>query len=394
MEFCNQLKCPEEFLPAMPDMHCSTCKETQQPKVTRPAAIHEPMDFGEVISMDGITWTNRKGDQFHVYHFIDQATSYHSAVCSVSRSAIRAERNFLQGWLQWAGAPSLVVFDAATESNSDLFPTSCSGLALRAEHVRPKRTDRIPGERHGAILQMMLIRMDHEENICSYSQMSMALMPATATKNKWSRYRGYPPEMLVHYIPWFCDQSATPNVPISVHGDSSDDHNDPEPEAAPERSSAPDSGDSSLASSSSLNEHIAPPSAETIVPVETPVPDDDDGLCVEHSSWFQEVNECFHLFEDQVWRFEVDVGNADIEKWRHEMSFLVSAAKKQRSEVKMPQVSDAERKLFHQAKMKEIDSWLPTETVAKALRHQIPWENILGRRWILTWRPVDSDGPG
>ena len=49
VEFCWQLRCPESFLHAIPDMHCSTCQETQQAKVARPAAIHEPMDFGEVV---------------------------------------------------------------------------------------------------------------------------------------------------------------------------------------------------------------------------------------------------------------------------------------------------------------------------------------------------------
>ena len=71
--------------------------------------------------MDGITWTNNRGDQFHFYHFIDQATLYHTAVCSVSRPAASATQALLQGWLQWAGAPSLIVFDAATEFSSEEF---------------------------------------------------------------------------------------------------------------------------------------------------------------------------------------------------------------------------------------------------------------------------------
>ena len=41
--------------------------------------------------------------------------------------------------------------------------------------------------------------------------------------------------------------------------------------------------------------------------------------------------------------------------------------------------------------MNEIDSWLATETVAKVLRHQIPQENILRCRWILTWKEVEPD---
>ena len=186
MEFCGQLRCPEEFLQAIPDLNCSTCKETQQPKVARPAAIHEPMDFGEVISMDGVTWTNSKGDQFHFYYFIDQATSYHTAVGSVSRSATSAIQSLLQGWFQWAGAPSMIVFDAATEFNSEEFEAFLQRFNVKSKTCAAEahwQNSRV--ERHGGILQMMLTKMDHEEGITSYSQLATALMQATMTKNKW-----------------------------------------------------------------------------------------------------------------------------------------------------------------------------------------------------------------
>jgi hypothetical protein len=43
----------------------------------------------------------------------------------------------------------------------------------------------------------MLNKMDHEENIKSYADLTMALSQATMTKNQWSRHRGFAPEMLV-----------------------------------------------------------------------------------------------------------------------------------------------------------------------------------------------------
>ena len=572
MEFCRQLQCPEEFLQAIPDLNCSTCKETQQPKVARPAAIHEPMDFGEVISMDGVTWTNSKGDQFHFYHFIDQATSYHTAVGSVSRSATSAIQALLQGWFQWAGAPSMIVFDAATEFNSEEFEAFLQRFNVKSKTCAAEahwQNSRV--ERHGGVLQMMLTKMDHEENISSYSQLATALMQATMTKNKWSRYRGYPPEMLVfgkstkspasvisddestahefalrptaeglrfraelecrerarrafaavdndqtlrralhgrsrpsrgqyaagewvmlwkqrgeasgqwegpmnviiqegNKVVWVTrgtklyraapehirplsaveewnhnqqcpndsgnnsqqgSQSIIPphgvtqlhnlnnqgnlqdnSMPSNnatrpathIHDEPSDVQSDPEPEATP--GNLTPEGEKAMSEESTGQlpqveaDRMPPLSAETIAaPIQTPIPeDDDDSLMVESCNWFEDFNECFHLSEDQVWRMEVDVNNADIDKWRqetnpHAMAFLVSAAKKQRSEVKMSQLNETERQLFHQAKMKEIDSWLATETVAKVLRHQIPEENILRCRWILTWKPVDSPGP-
>ena len=133
------------------------------------------------------------------------------------------------------------------------------------------------------------------------------------------------------------------------------------------------------------------PLAESEEPSNIPIPvDTDDELFVE------ETAECYHLQEDQAWSFSVDIGLQDINCWRQEeqpsqMAFLVSAAKRQRSEVKLHQMTPADRELFRLAKEKEIQSWLSTETVCRVLRHQIPQENIMRCRWILTWKPVDSE---
>ena len=198
VEFCRQLKCPERILQAIPDLQCSTCKETQMPRIARPSTIHEHGDFGDVIAMDGITWTNKQGEQYHFYHFVDQSTLYHTAVCSVSRSSHHASQALLQGWLQWAGAPKLLVMDAASEFNSEEFDLFLQRFGIKSRTCATEghwQNSRV--ERHGGILQMILNKMDHEEGITSYHQLSIALAQATMTKNQWSRYRGYPPEMLV-----------------------------------------------------------------------------------------------------------------------------------------------------------------------------------------------------
>eukprot|EP00435_Cladocopium_sp_Y103_P035593 s1200_g9.t1 len=124
------------------------------------------------------------------------------------------------------------------------------------------------------------------------------------------------------------------------------------------------------------------------VPVEVPVPVSDDEL-------FARDEVAFHVTEDQCWRLEVNISNHDINKWReeetpHEMAFLVSAAKRQRSEVKLSQLTSEDRERFEQAKCKEIDSWITTETIARITRNQIPRENVLRCRWILTWKDADA----
>ena len=59
-EFCKQLNCPERITKAVSDIRCSTCQETKGPAISRPSAIHEPCDFGDIVSMDGVVWKNSK----------------------------------------------------------------------------------------------------------------------------------------------------------------------------------------------------------------------------------------------------------------------------------------------------------------------------------------------
>lgn len=128
----------------------------------------------------------------------------------------------------------------------------------------------------------------------------------------------------------------------------------------------------------------------TLDPTVIPVPDSDS------DALFMEEEMCFSCTQNQEWKFEVEITQRDIERWREEerpseMAFIVSAARKQRAEVKLTDLTWEDQKLFEEAKTKEIDSWIDTETIAKVLRHKIPKENIMRCRWILTWKPIDED---
>ena len=68
------------------------------------------------------------------------------------------------------------------------------------------------------------------------------------------------------------------------------------------------------------------------------------------------------------------------------VSFLATTAKRQKVEVKLSLLGSKDRQLFEQAKTKEVNSWLDTNTVSRILRNKIPRENILRCRWILTWK--------
>ena len=98
---------------------------------------------------------------------------------------------------------------------------------------------------------------------------------------------------------------------------------------------------------------------------------------------------------DLAWKCEFDIpipntydasDLSTVEAW----TMLASSARKQRSEVRLGELSRQEKAEFEVAKQAEIDNWIKTGTISKILRDQIPHDQILRCRWILTWKPLDS----
>jgi hypothetical protein len=73
---------------------------------------------------------------------------------------------------------------------------------------------------------------------------------------------------------------------------------------------------------------------------------------------------------------------------------LATAFKKQRTKVKLSSLNSTELTEFQQAKQAEVDNWIRTGTISAILRNQIPEEQILRCRWILTWKPLDNVNHG
>lgn len=100
-----------------------------------------------------------------------------------------------------------------------------------------------------------------------------------------------------------------------------------------------------------------------MAPHEVHVPSDDDEL---YAELFTEAIPTYHVNAQQCWALEVEISQQDIVNWTtetnpHEMAFVATAAKRQRSEVKLRDLTPEEQQRFHEAKLKEIDSWISTE---------------------------------
>ncbi len=100
------------------------------------------------------------------------------------------------------------------------------------------------------------------------------------------------------------------------------------------------------------------------------------------------------ISNNEAWKGEIIIFQRDIEEWKKEttpleMAFLATAAKRQRSEVKLQTLGSEERQQFEKAKQAEVNNWLSTQTVKRIFRNQIPEDQIMRCRWLLSWKPID-----
>ena len=525
-----------EMIAAVSDLRCASCDATRGPKISRPSAIHSPCDFNDSISMDGYTWTNKMGQQFHCYHIIDYSTNFHVAKYAPNRSVESAISCLQQAWFSWAGSPNELIIDAASELNAEAFSVfaqqsnvKCTTISTEA-HWQNGRA-----ERHGAILGSMLTKCEVDQPISSGHEFEQMLIHCTQAKNALSIRKGYPPEILVlgkstrlpgsicsdHQLPahamadsenshgllfraqlaqrerarkafheadndqalrraivrrsrpartWYnpgewvmiwnngnnpgwrgpmkvVQQESQQTVWVTQHGklyrpapehvrpvtsiesatidpfsanlpkeclpetsrpsqepnmnnpsnpgDIPEEHrprNNPEEQVGPTN---PEPGNSQVSSDTEpMGEPDGIPIGNPPEGQHIPVPptDTEDELVV--GLYCQDEETPPILDTNQVWKGEIMIHQQDIDNWKSEetpleMAFLVTAAKRQRSEVKLQTLDADARAQFEKAKQAEVNNWLSTQTVKRIFRNQIPEDQILRCRWLLSWKPVD-----
>ena len=187
-----------KLVQGLADMKCSTCMKHQKPWIQRPATLKHECDFGDKVSIDGVKWTNSRGESFHFYHMIDHGTNYHVAVPAPNRSAENAVENVIQGWFFWAGAPNELWTDSATEFTSETFENFLKQNNVKQNTTTPEAHWQLgKAERHGSILQSMLDKYQEEHQITSYRELQTALAQCTAAKNALSLRKGFSPNVLV-----------------------------------------------------------------------------------------------------------------------------------------------------------------------------------------------------
>ena len=203
---------PRTMIQALEDFRCSTCLAQQKPKIPRPATLKSETDFADKISCDGVTWTNKDGQSFHFYHYLDLGTNFQVATPAPSRAADQAIEKFTSAWLMWAGPPNEMITDAGTEFTSEAFGQFMQQNGIKLTVIPPDAHWQVGRtERHGDILQAMLSKYELDHPINSYADLQVALAMCTSAKNACSLRHGFSPEVLVF--------GKGLRVPASISGD-------------------------------------------------------------------------------------------------------------------------------------------------------------------------------
>ena len=100
-----------------------------------------------------------------------------------------------------------------------------------------------------------------------------------------------------------------------------------------------------------------------------------------------EPNQCWEI---EIFLTEHDEAILKSDNTEDHWGLIATAAKRQRAEVKLRNLTIKEQDEFKNAQGKEIDQWLDTGTVRRICRSKIPEQNIMQCRWIHTWKELDA----
>lgn len=195
-EHLKAQKAPEHIVEAALEYACDACAESVSRKTRRPARLHEPREFNDLVGLDGIYWTGIRGFQVQILHCVDEASLFHLARRIQTRNPDEAIVTWNDMWTSWAGNPKKVYTDPAGEFISQTWKTmlqsKCIEPVICTEAWQKGRV-----ERHGHILKQMISRYDQDcpiENIAEFDQILLACCQA---KNTLTRQQGYSPEQIV-----------------------------------------------------------------------------------------------------------------------------------------------------------------------------------------------------
>jgi hypothetical protein len=164
----------EHVVEAAKEYICDACVETTRFRHQRPAKLHEPKEFNDLLGIDGFFWTGKKGFQVMIFHCIDEVFLFHLGRRLDNRHLEHVIPAFNDMWMSWAGQPSGIYSDPAGEFRADDWLSF-----LQRQNIEPRlsteawQKGRV--EKHGQVVKNMLHRYDQEKTIEDVQEFDIVL---------------------------------------------------------------------------------------------------------------------------------------------------------------------------------------------------------------------------
>ncbi|CAL1160551.1 unnamed protein product, partial [Cladocopium goreaui] len=330
----------EHVIEAAKEYICDACVETSKFRHQRPAKLHDPKEFNELLGIDGFFWTGRRLQNRHLEHVVPV---------------------FKEMWMSWAGQPTGIYSDPAGEFRAGHWLDF-----LQQQNIEPRlsteawQKGRI--ERHGQIIKNMLDRFDREKKIEDVQELDQVLQSCFQAKNALARHQGFSPEQIVLGKATKVPASLTSDEHASAH--SLADGSDLESEvfrrnldirSRARRMFVLADNDSAIRRALLRKSQPHPGTYEIVDAAET----ENVLSCYEISDFLQEDP----IHEWNVFQSGTESSDICLAEDGLPLLDVASAGKRARAEVQIKDLTAAERRLFDTAKEAELSCWLQTSLI-------------------------------
>ena len=203
IQLLRTAKAPASTIQAARHFACETCRKTQQafrPNVVKiPSAQSQTFNFE--VGLDAFETKDAMGNRVTVLSCVCLGTLFHQAwIVSESGGVPKSSRcaqAFLQGWIQWAGAPTHCLVDRGVHNRGHFASMlQAYGIKLRfAALESPFQHGRT--ERQGGLLKTLIKSVVEEKQVIGVQGMQMVLSEVITVKNNRLHHSGFTPSQWV-----------------------------------------------------------------------------------------------------------------------------------------------------------------------------------------------------
>ena len=178
-------------------LRCSICERISGPRSAPQASSKAPGRFNEQCVLDSFFVLDCSGQRWNITHILDGFCSLQYGICSKNPSSAVSAELLFERWIMCHGPPAEVAVDGGSEFRGT-FEAMCRVFDIKVNVIPTAAKFKAGlGERHGAILKLMILRSIHELSLNKESELKLATAMCCQAKNRLLRKCGRSPLQVV-----------------------------------------------------------------------------------------------------------------------------------------------------------------------------------------------------